>query len=279
VTTATGGAPGLSGRAASAGRAVGRGLLFAWRRLWLIVVLLLLWWLVTAQGWISSLKLPSPEAVIEALDRGFSELELWSAIGSTLVRLAEGWAIGAGAAIVIGVLTAASPFLEDGIRPLVAGLQGVPTIAFLPLAILWFGPSGAAVLAITAFGTFKPMLLATYGAVRQVPPTLRQAARSMGARGLFFHRTLVFPAAIPGLVVGLRLSWSFAWRSLMAAELIVGGIAGLGQVLERGRELNSIDLVVAVIVVIAVIGLLFEQLVFSRFERWVQRRWGLAQPV
>ncbi len=267
----------MSTGAAKGGRLARSALGHVVRRIWLIVALFLAWWAVTALGWVSSVKLPPPSDVWDALGRGFSDLDLWNAIVATLVRLAEGWAIGAGVAVVLGVATAASPFLEDGIRPVIAGLQGVPTIAFLPLAILWFGPSGAAVLAITAFGTFKPMMLATYGAVRQVPPTLRQAALSMGASGMFFQRTLVFPAAIPGLVVGLRLSWSFAWRSLMAAELIVGGIDGLGQVLERGRELNSIDLVIAVILVIAAVGILFEQLVFARFERWVQRRWGLAQ--
>ena len=248
------------------------------RRIWLIVALFLAWWAVTALGWVSSVKLPPPSDVWDALGRGFSDLDLWNAIVATLVRLAEGWALGAGVAVVLGILTAASPFLEDGIRPVIAGLQGVPTIAFLPLAILWFGPSGAAVLAITAFGTFKPMMLATYGAVRQVPPTLRQAARSMGASGMFFQRTLVLPAAIPGLVVGLRLSWSFAWRSLMAAELIVGGTPGLGQVLEEGRELNNIQLVIAVIVVIAAIGVVIEQVVFARLERMVRARWGLAVP-
>ncbi len=267
----------MSAGAARTGRLAWAAAVHVFRRVWLIVLLFLLWLAATGLGWVSSVKLPPPGDVWDALGRGFSDLDLWNAIVSTLVRLAEGWALGAGVAVILGVLTAASPFLEDGIRPVVAGLQGVPTIAFLPLAILWFGPSGAAVLAITAFGTFKPMMLATYGAVRQVPPTLRQAARSMGATGLFYQRTLIFPAAIPGLVVGLRLSWSFAWRSLMAAELIVGGIDGLGQVLERGRELNSIDLVIAVILVIALIGILFEQLVFARFERWVQRRWGLAQ--
>lgn len=267
----------MSAGAAKTGRLAWTALVHVFRRVWLIVTLFLAWWAVTGLGWVSSVKLPPPADVWDALGRGFSDLDLWNAIVATLVRLAEGWALGAGVAVVLGVLTAASPFLEDGIRPVVAGLQGVPTIAFLPLAILWFGPTGAAVLAITAFGTFKPMMLATYGAVRQVPPTLRQAARSMGASGLFYQRTLIFPAAIPGLVVGLRLSWSFAWRSLMAAELIVGGIDGLGQVLERGRELNSIDLVIAVILVIAAVGILFEQLVFARFERWVQHRWGLAQ--
>jgi NitT/TauT family transport system permease protein len=250
----------------------------AWvaQRLWLVVGLGLLWWLVTAQGWVAAFKLPPPSDVWSALGRGFSDLELWNAVLSTMLRLAEGWAIGAGAAILIGVATSASPFLEGGIRPLIAGLQAVPTIAFLPLAILWFGLGSTAVLAITIFGTFKPMLLATYGAVQQVPPTLRLAGKAMGARGLFYQRTLLLPAAVPSLVVGLRLSWAFAWRSLMAAELIVGGTPGLGQILELGREINAIDLVVGVILVIAVIGLLFEQLVFARFERFVARRWGLV---
>jgi NitT/TauT family transport system permease protein len=104
------------------------------------------------------------------------------------------------------------------------------------------------------------------------------AGRAMGARGVFFQRTLVFPACVPQLVTGLRLSWAFAWRSLMAAELIVGGTPGLGQLLEEGRELNDIELVIAVIVVIAAIGIVVEQVVFTRFERWVRRRWGLAGP-
>jgi NitT/TauT family transport system permease protein len=253
-----------------------RGAAWVAQRLWLVGLLGLLWWLVTAQEWVPAFKLPPPEEVWSALDRGFRDLELWNAVVSTMVRLAEGWAIGAGAAILIGVLTSSSPFLEGGIRPLVAGLQAVPTIAFLPLAILWFGLGSTAVLAITIFGTFKPMLLATYSAVHQVPPTLRLAGKAMGARGLFYQRTLLLPAAVPSLVVGLRLSWAFAWRSLMAAELIVGGTPGLGQVLELGREINAIDLVVGVILVIAAIGLLFEQLVFARFERFVARRWGLV---
>lgn len=250
------------------------------RRTWLIVALAFVWWLVAQMGWVPAYRLPSPGSVLLELRTAFSDarVDLSGAIVSTFVRLLQGWVMGVVAAVILGVSTAAIPFLEDGVRPLAAGLQAVPTIAFLPLAILWFGFGATAVLAITAFGTFKPMLLATYGAVHQVSPTLRMAGRSLGARGLFYHRTLVFPATIPSLVTGLRLSWAFAWRSLMAAELIVGGTPGLGQVLEEGRELNNIQLVIAVIVVIAAIGVVIEQVVFARFETWVRRRWGLAGP-
>jgi NitT/TauT family transport system permease protein len=246
------------------------------RRGWFLALLVLLWWLVTEMGWVASYKLPSPAQVWDSLITAFQDRDLAGAIGATLLRLLIGWAIGASAAILLGVLTGAVRFLEDGIRPVIAGLQAVPTIAFLPLAILWFGFNETAVLAITIFGTFKPMALATYGAVHQVPPTLRSAGKAMGARGLFYQRTLVLPAIVPSLVVGLRLSWAFAWRSLMAAEIIVSGTPGLGGVLELGREINAIDIVIAVILVIAAIGILLEQLVFTRFERYVNQRWGLV---
>jgi len=246
------------------------------RRLWLILLLLGLWWLITRAGWVSAVKLPPPGDVWDALGDAFRDRDLLGAIGSTMGRLVQGWAIGVVAAILLGLGAAASPFVEDGVRPLMAGVQAVPTIAFLPLAILWFGYGPAAVMAITIFGTFKPMTLATIGAVHQVSPTLKQAGRAMGARGFFYQRTLVFPATVPALVTGLRLSWAFAWRSLMAAELIVGGTPGLGQLLEEGRELNDIQLVIVVILVIAAIGIVVEQVVFTRFERWVKHRWGLA---
>jgi len=254
------------------------GAVWVARRLWFIALLLGLWWLATRLEWVSAVKLPPPGGVWEELGRAFSDRDLLGAVGSTMARLVEGWAIGVVAAIGLGLLAGAVPFLEDGIRPLMAGLQAVPTIAFLPLAILWFGYGPAAVLAITVFGTFKPMTLATISAVHQVSPTLRQAGRAMGARRVFFHRTLIFPATVPSLVTGLRLSWAFAWRSLMAAELIVGGTPGLGQLLEEGRELNDIQLVIGVIVVIAAIGIVVEQVAFTRFERWVKHRWGLAGP-
>jgi NitT/TauT family transport system permease protein len=119
------------------------------------------------------------------------------------------------------------------------------------------------------------MAIATYGAMHQVNPTLMMAGRAMGARGLFLQRTLIFPAIVPNLVTGLKMSWAFAWRALMAAEIVVTGAQGLGGVLELGREIGAIDVVMAVIIVILVVGLVTEQLLFTRLERWVNRRWGL----
>lgn len=280
MSTASPSLGGTRATASAAGTACRCGL-WVLRRTWLLLALLGLWWLVTAAGWVSAYRLPGPGAVLDELRTAFTDprVDLFGSVISTFTRLIQGWVIGVSVAVALGVSTAAKPFLEDGIRPVMAGLQAVPTIAFLPLAILWFGFGPEAVLAITIFGTFKPMVLATYSAVHQISPTLRQAGRAMGAQGLFYQRTLVLPAAVPALVTGLRLSWAFAWRSLMAAELIVGGTPGLGQVLEEGRELNNIELVIGVIIVIGLIGIVVEQVGFTRFERWVKRRWGLTNPV
>jgi NitT/TauT family transport system permease protein len=246
------------------------------RKGWFLALLMFLWWLVTAAGWADPYKLPSPGDVLSTLGNLFTERALLDDLGATLLRLVEGWAIGVTAGVLLGLITGGSRFLEDGIRPVIAGLQAVPTIAFLPLAILWFGFNGTAVLVITAFGTFKPMAISTYSAMHQVSPTLMMAGRAMGARGLFLQRTLVFPAIVPNLVTGLKLSWSFAWRALMAAEIVVTGAQGLGGVLELGREIGAIDVVIAVILVILVVGIVTEQLFFTRLERWVNRRWGLT---
>lgn len=261
---------------ARAGHAVRRTAVLAVRRLWFILLILGVWVLVTQAGWVPSFRLPAPLDVWDAISDGFSDGTWTDATLSTMRLLVQGWAIGVAAAVVVGVVTGEIGWLEDGIRPVVAGLQSVPTIAFLPLAIIWFGFGETAILAITIFGTFKPMLITTYSAVHQISPTLLQAGRTLGARGLFFQRTLLLPAIVPALVLGLKLSWSFAWRALMAAEIIVSGSAGLGGVLELGRQIYAIDVVIGVIVLIMAIGILFEQIVFGRLERMVNRRWGLV---
>ncbi len=276
MSAAGGGGTGSAGRLTRASHRARALALEVFRKGWFVTLVLLVWWLITAAGWVDPYKLPAPGDVLSTLGTLFTERALMSDLGATLLRLVEGWAIGVVAGVLLGLLTGGSRTLEDGIRPVIAGLQSVPTIAFLPLAILWFGFSGTAVLAVTAFGTFKPMALATYGAMHQVSPTLLMAGRALGARGLFMQRTLMFPAIVPSLVTGLKMGWSFAWRALMAAEIIVTGAAGLGGVLELGREIGAIDVVMAVILVILVVGIVTEQLFFTRLERWVNRRWGLV---
>src|SRR5688500_2665212 len=137
---------------------------------------------------------------------------------------------------------------------LLTGLQALPSICWLPLALLWFGLSERAIFFVVLMGSVLSIATATEAGVRSVPPVYVRAARSMGARGFTLYRTVVFPAALPQILTGAKLGWSFAWRSLMAAELLyVSG--GLGQMLTMARELHDMALVMAVMVVIVALGL------------------------
>ena len=168
-------------------------------------------------------------------------------------------------------------WLRLAVGPLVFGLQALPSICWLPLALLWFGLSEKAILFVVVMGSLLSITIATEGAVRAVPTLYIRAARTMGSRRLRLYTRVVLPAALPGIVTGLKLGWTFAWRSLMAGELLyVAG--GLGQMLTLGRELNDLARVMAVMVVIVVLGLAFERLLFGALERRVRERWGYDTP-
>jgi NitT/TauT family transport system permease protein len=159
------------------------------------------------------------------------------------------------------------------VGPLVLGLGSVPSICWLPLAILWFGLSELAIQVVVVLGALLPIAVATEGAVRHVPPQIVRAARTMGARGPRLLFSVIVPAAFPGILSGMKLGWTFALRSLLAGELLfVSG--GLGQLLETGRDLGDTALVLAVVVLIVGLSRASEWLLFSRLDREVGRRWG-----
>ena len=217
---------------------------------------------------------PSPLAVFEALAKGMTSGVLPTAIATSIGRLFVGYGSSLVAGIAIGLLIARSKVAKELAGPLILGLGSVPSICWLPLAILWFGLSEWAIQSVVILGAGLPIAVATEGAIRQVPPQVVRAARTMGARGPRLWLEVILPAAFPGILSGARLGWTFALRSLMAGELLfVSG--GLGQVLETGRDLGDISLVLAVVVVLVAIGRASEWLLFGRLEREVTRRWGL----
>ena len=196
------------------------------------------------------------------------------AIGKSLARLAVGYGISLVGGVVLGVALARSKWVKDTLGLVVLGLQAVPSVCWLPLALLWFGLSEAAILVVVVLGSLLSVALATESAVNTIPPLLIRAARTMGASGLRLWSRVILPAAFPGILSGARLGWTFAWRSLLAGELLfVSG--GLGQVLEFGRELHDMALVLAVMCVIIALGLASDHLLFGRLERRVRRVWGL----
>jgi NitT/TauT family transport system permease protein len=234
------------------------------------VLLLALWALVASRA---TPLLPGPVAVAKALGASVRDQTLPLAIVKTLARLGVGYALALVIGIPLGVSLARVRLVKDAIGPLVLGMSAVPSICWLPLAILWFGLSELAIQVVVVCGAVLPIAIATESAVSQVNPSIDRAARTMGARGLRLLVTVTLPAALPGILAGAKLGWTFALRSLMAGELLfVSG--GLGQMLETGRDLGDTALVVAIVLVIVVLGRASEWLLFGRLDRLVARRWG-----
>ena len=216
---------------------------------------------------------PSPTAVAKSLVTGFSDWTIPRAIGVSLKRLAIGYSASLIGGVTLGLALARSQILRDSLGTIVTGLQSLPSICWLPLALLWFGLSEAAIQFVVIAGSLFAITVSTEAGVRNVPPLYVRAARTMGARGWQLYLRVILPAALPGILSGMRLGWTFAWRSLMAGELLyVSG--GLGQLLQTGRDLNDMPGVMAVMVAIVAIGVTSEVLLFQRVEARVRERWG-----
>ncbi len=243
------------------------------------VGLLLVWEGVTRLRLWSPVLLPAPMKVAGYLQSAASDGTLWTAIWVTLKRLVIGYLIGLAGGIPLGLLTARWRVLHDTIGTLALGLQTLPSVCWVPLALLWFGQSEAAMLFVVVMGTLWSVVIATDTGVQHVPPIYRRAALTMGAKSVSIWLRVILPAALPFIVSGMKQGWAFAWRSLMAAEIFVTILSGfgLGQLLHYGRELNAMDQVIAVMFVIVLIGLLADKTFFAPAERFLHRRWGTAQ--
>lgn len=241
--------------------------------------LVVLWdLLVRAHIW-SPVLLPAPIKVVEYLQSAAADGTLWGAILITVKRLVIGYVIGLVAGIPLGLLTARFEVLHDTLGTLSLGLTTLPSVCWVPLALLWFGQSEAAMLFVVVMGTLWSVIIATDTGVRHVPPIYRRAALTMGSKNMHIWLTVIFPAALPFIVSGMKQGWAFAWRSLMAAEIFVTILTGfgLGQLLHYGRELNAMDQVIGVMFIIVVIGLLADKTLFAPIERFLHRRWGTSQ--
>jgi NitT/TauT family transport system permease protein len=244
-----------------------------WLRGALALAILLSLWAVAAEAARSPLA-PGPVAVGRALLAGLHDRTLVRALATSIVRLVAGYGVALALGVPLGCALARSRLVKQTVGPVVLGLGSVPSICWLPLAILWFGLSEWAIQLVVVLGAALPIAVATDNAVRHVPPSIERAARTMGASGARLMLTVTLPAALPGILGGAKVGWTFALRSLMAGELLfVSG--GLGQLLETGRDLGDTALVVAVIVVIVALGRASEVLLFARADRAIARRWGV----
>jgi NitT/TauT family transport system permease protein len=239
-------------------------------------VLLGIWQLATMSGRWSPVLLPPPVMVAEYLRDAFRDGSLTEAIVVTLRRLLIGYAIGVAIGLPLGLLTSTSDYFEDTIGALALGLQTLPSVCWVPLALLWFGQTESAMLFVVVMGTVWSVVLATDTGARTIPSIYARAARTMGSEGFDKWTRVILPASLPFVVSGMKQGWAFAWRSLMAAEIFVTILTGfgLGHLLQYGRELSAMDQVIGVMVVIVVIGLITDKALFSPWERFLHRRWG-----
>jgi NitT/TauT family transport system permease protein len=244
------------------------------------VLLIALWHLISSQlTGRQRLLFPAPVAVWEYLLHGLQNGDIFEALWVTTRRLVVGYLAGLLVGIPLGIVTARFRWASDTIGVLGLGLQTLPSVCWVPLALLWFGQSEGAMLFVVIMGTLWSVQIAVDSGVRNVPPIFARAARTMGSKGLHTWWYVIIPASLPFIVSGTKQGWAFAWRSLMAAEISVTILTGfgLGQLLHYGRDMNAMDQVIGVMLVIVMIGLLADKILFSPWERFFYKRWGTAK--
>lgn len=245
------------------------------RRLTFFAALIALWWgLYAAHIW-SAMIFPSPADVWTSLHDGFADGSIPAAMLASLRRVVIGYVLSFAIGMVLGVAMARWKSVEEIAGPVVLGMQTLPSLCWLPLALLWFGLDEKAIILVIVLGSIFSVTEAAYAGFRNTPLLYQRAALTMGARPSQLFLRVLIPAAWPSIITGMKLSWSFAWRSLMSGELLYTSV-GLGQLLMQGRDLDDMGVVVAMMVVIVVIGLLVNQLLFAPLEARTRRRWGLA---
>lgn len=250
----------------------------AWPKLLAAGLVLAAWQLVVWSGWRPGYVLPAPARVFAELGTLATSGRFWSAAATTLGRGAAGFALAVVIGTSAGVAVWGSRTLRRALGSFITGLQSMPSIAWFPLAILLFSLSERAILFVVVLGAAPSIANGLISGVDQIPVVLLRAGRVLGARGLASLRHVVLPAALPGYVAGLKQGWAFAWRSLMAGELlvIIETRPSLGSELQFARELSDAPALIAMMIVILLIGILVDGLVFSAIERGIRRRRGLV---
>ncbi len=220
---------------------------------------------------------PPPGDVLEALKDGFKDGSIWIGIRISMKRVLLGYTVSVVLGFLLGMIISTSKTLEDTLGRFFTSLQSLPNICWLPLAILWFGLSDKAIYFVIIMGSVFSITMSMESSLSTIPRIIPMAGRNLGAKGLKLFWYVLLPASLPQLVSGLKQGWAFAWRALIAAEMIIISL-GLGQLLMVGRDLNDMPEVVSVMIVILVLGWIIDTLVFRTTERYVAHRWGLSNP-
>jgi NitT/TauT family transport system permease protein len=252
-------------------------------RLLALAILVGVWEVLVLLG-VSSpvgLPLPGPADVFREMVMLFQQGVLGPAIEQTLTRAVVGYAMALLVGTAVGLATARMAWLRAAVGSLLAGLQSLPSVVWAPIAALFFVAGGSdenAMYFVVIMGAFPSIAMSVLNAYDNIPPLTFRLARSLGARGWPLYRHFVVSSVLPGYVGGMKQAWAFSWRSLMAAELILGSLAsaGLGQLLDNGRSNGDLPEMFAAIVTILLVGIAVDDLLFTPLERGLLRRRGLV---
>ena len=253
-----------------------------WRATWpkvaAIALAIFLWQCVVWSGWKNEYVLAPPGDAFADLRQLVSDGTLVTATKLTMLRAAQGFLVSLLIGVPLGVLVARSTVLRAALGSLITGLQTMPSVAWVPLAIVLFQRDyEASILFVMVLGATPAIANGLIAGVDQIPPILLRAGHVLGARGIAAYRHVVLPASLPSFVGGLKQGWAFLWRSLMAAELIavVPGKESIGFLLQLNRELSNSSGLLATMIVILVVGIVVDAAVFGTLDRAIRRRWGL----
>ena len=251
----------------------------AWPKLLAIALILVIWQLVHLTGW-KSYVLKGPGTVLPDLWRQMHHALLWQAIGITLRRAVLGYALALVIGSVIGILVARIPLLRSAVGSIITALQTMPSIAWFPFAIILFGISTTTIMFVIVLGAAPSVANGLIAGVDYTPPLLLRAGKMMGLRRLSLYRYLILPASLPAFVAGLKQGWAFAWRSLVAGELLVtiANQPSLGVLLSNNQDQADMQGATAIIIVILILGIIVDML-FGLGDRAIRRRWGLTGTV
>jgi NitT/TauT family transport system permease protein len=249
----------------------------AWPKLAALAIALVLWQALVWSGWRPAYVLPGPITVFAELGGRLADGSMLAALGITLRRALTGFAVALAAGTVLGSLVARVGLLRRAAGSLITGLQTMPSIAWFPLAVLLFKRSEAAILFVIALGAAPAIANGLISGTDHVPPLMLRAGRALGAGRLALYLHVALPASLPTFVAGLKQGWAFAWRSLMAGELlvIIANRHSIGEQLQNARDLSDAGWLMATMVVILAVGIAVDGLVFGTLERAIRRRWGL----
>jgi NitT/TauT family transport system permease protein len=247
-----------------------------WPKLAATALVLVAWQVVVWSGWKPDYVLPGPSAVLRRLAGDLSNADFYVGIAITMRRALIGYCMAVAAGCIAGVLVARVPVLRNAVGSAIMGLQSMPSIAWFPLAILLFQGTESSILFVVVLGAGPAIAGGLLSGVDHVEPLLVRVGRVMGANGLSLYRYVILPAALPSFVGGLKQGWAFAWRSLIAGELIVivGHQSSLGVQLQFAREFADAEQLVALMIVIFVIGVAIDS-IFGAADHAIRRRWGL----